>query len=522
MHMNVFNAFLLFFAGEDYWDLNIYVAATLMLLLCVSIAFQAVHGKKRDTHYNMKPGQAAWFIIKIILVGALSFASIKIAIAIGIYMFMAMGLASARLATNSERRIWKANHGTVAVVFLLLVPAALIAAGVLLRFWFELMFGIAGGTAFIIAHAGALVALFRKANGTGPARDRAPRGMKDAARGEKVAVVAGVCLLTMAILTVPVSRMTVETVMIPMRDGTRLATTVYRPAIPTGGMPTILIRTPYSRALVASWGESWFSKGYAVVIQDVRGTYDSEGTFDALVSGGADAYDTCAWIVNQSWSDGRIGTTGGSALGITQYFAAGAAAPGLVAQSIQVGTADMYDSFFRGGKYAQSDIGYWIWLNSHGSNATIDAFLAHPEKNAWWNNASLGLDGDYANVSTRAVHVGGWFDIFQQNTIDAFVGYYYNGSDRARRHQKLVMGPWGHATSSNVAGQISYPGGKDVFSARWSDAILAESLEPAKLANGLLAVPCLWNEPNIAYYVMGDVMDPHCSANECRYANDWP
>ncbi|MBN2153125.1 MAG: CocE/NonD family hydrolase [Candidatus Lokiarchaeota archaeon] len=509
--MNVPFFFIQLFTGQDYWDLNVYVVIILEIVLCHSLAFQVVSQAKQNPGAKVAGGQVAWLAMKAGLAGALAFLSLWLGIGIALYAFLAAGAASARLARRAERKAWKGLHGAAAVLLLLLAPAALFTAGMLLRFTIELLFGIGGVVTFVAANARS----FRT-----PARPPLRR-IKEWPLAEKAALVAGVCLVSLAGVTVPAARMTVDEVMLPMRDGTMLATSVYRPAVQLGGLPVILIRTPYSRAYPANMGESWYNKGYIVVIQDVRGTFDSEGTFDALVSGGNDAFDTCEWILAQPWCDGRIGSTGMSALAITQYLAAGAGSPGLVAQAMEFGTADMYDAFFRGGKYAESDIGYWIWLNSKGSNATIDEFLAHPAKDAWWDNASLDIGGDYARVDTRAVHLAGWFDIFQQNTIDAFAGFYYNGTARARGHQKLVIGPWGHGVGSR-AGQVPFPDWKDPAFSRWREAVLTEALEPPKLSNALFDVPSLWSEPNIAYYVMGDVLDPSCSANEWRYTNDWP
>ena len=509
--MNVPYAIFQIFVGEDYWDLNIYVLVFIMAILLSSLAFQIVTNLKRNPESRATAGKIAWLVAKVVIAGVLAFSSIKLAIAIGIYVFLSAGVASVRLAKSTEMRGWKVLHGIAAVLLLIVLPAALVTAGILLRFWLEVLFGAGGGMAFITANARS----FKE-----PAR-AALRSFKASPRVEKVALVAGICTLSLAFVSMTTSHMVVDEIMLPMRDGTMLATTVYRPAFQAGGLPVILIRTPYDKTNLLETARSWYGKGYTVVTQDVRGTYHSEGVFDALVSSGNDSFDTCAWIVNQPWCDGRIGTAGMSALAITQYFAAGAGCTGLLAQEMEFGTADMYDTFFRGGKYAERDIGYWIWLNAHGSNATIDDFLAHPEKNAWWDNASLSVGNDYSMVNTRAVHLAGWYDIFQQNTIDAFTGFYYNGTARARGHQKLVIGPWGHGMG-NRAGQIFFPDWKSKDFGRWKEAILAESLEPPKLSNALFDLPSLWNEPNIAYYVMGDVMDPDCGANEWRYANDWP
>ena len=118
-------------------------------------------------------------------------------------------------------------------------------------------------------------------------------------------------------------------VMVAMRDGVRLATDVYVPARDgkpvARRFPVILERTPYdktadgrsertpaiekpkSRAEVA---EFFVRRGYVVIYQDCRGRYKSEGSYVKYLSDGLDGFDTCAWIVKQSWSDGVIGTMG--------------------------------------------------------------------------------------------------------------------------------------------------------------------------------------------------------------------
>jgi uncharacterized protein len=107
---------------------------------------------------------------------------------------------------------------------------------------------------------------------------------------------------------------TVETgVMVPMRDGVRLATDVYRPT--EGPTPTLLTRTPYNKDVVAGFSDDLdlfraLRVGYAVVAQDVRGRFASEGTFDAYHQEAADGADTIAWIAAQPWSDGSSARSG--------------------------------------------------------------------------------------------------------------------------------------------------------------------------------------------------------------------
>ena len=118
--------------------------------------------------------------------------------------------------------------------------------------------------------------------------------------------------------TVPDVR--VETVMIPMRDGVRLATDVYLP--PKLPAPVVVMRTPYERDQDANVGAflSLARRGFVVVSQDCRGTGRSEPDFwDYYVREPEDSYDLIEWITHQDWHDGFIGSTGGSYVGQTQW-----------------------------------------------------------------------------------------------------------------------------------------------------------------------------------------------------------
>jgi hypothetical protein len=121
-------------------------------------------------------------------------------------------------------------------------------------------------------------------------------------------------------------------VMITMRDGVRLAADVYRPAkagvATEGRFPALLMRTPYSKAVRAPPFADYFAaRGYVVVVEDVRGRYQSEGRWRPMYDDGTDGYDTAAWIGHQGWSDGGIGTLGTSYEGATQQALAIAGAP---------------------------------------------------------------------------------------------------------------------------------------------------------------------------------------------------
>jgi len=126
-------------------------------------------------------------------------------------------------------------------------------------------------------------------------------------------------------------------VMVPMRDGVRLSTDVYLPRGGEGPLPTVLVKTPYDKddgegSVRTKWVDYFARQGYAIVVQNERGFLFSEGVFvDYLVGAGTDGPDTVAWILEQPWSNGRVGTIGCSSSGEHQWPMASANAPGHVA-----------------------------------------------------------------------------------------------------------------------------------------------------------------------------------------------
>src|SRR5689334_582663 len=120
-------------------------------------------------------------------------------------------------------------------------------------------------------------------------------------------------------------------VMVAMRDGVKLATDVYRPArngaVEPGKFPALLTRTPYSKDAAAAEARGFAAKGYVVLVQDVRGRYQSEGRWFPIRDDPNDGFDTAQWIGSQPWCNGSIGTIGTSYGGATQHALAIANAP---------------------------------------------------------------------------------------------------------------------------------------------------------------------------------------------------
>ena len=143
--------------------------------------------------------------------------------------------------------------------------------------------------------------------------------------------------------------MTVDkNVMVPMRDGMRLETDIYRPPGP-GPFPALVSRSPYGRTAgrAGTGADFWVPLGYAYVTQDCRGRFGSEGDYTPHLSEGPDGYDTIEWVAEQPWCNGAVGTTGQSYLGADQYQLAPHNPPHLRAMAPVSGTCDHRQSWTR-------------------------------------------------------------------------------------------------------------------------------------------------------------------------------
>ena len=157
---------------------------------------------------------------------------------------------------------------------------------------------------------------------------------------------------------------------VPMRDGVRLATDVYLPArdgIPIDiAFPTILTRTPYDKGpkSVILDGEWWARRGYARVIQDVRGRFASEGDFYLLKNEAEDGYDTVEWLAEQPWCDGQVGMVGTSYLAWVQSAAATQNPPHLAAMWVNQGAFNGLSSSLRQGGAIELRWLAWAFWNA--------------------------------------------------------------------------------------------------------------------------------------------------------------
>jgi putative CocE/NonD family hydrolase len=342
---------------------------------------------------------------------------------------------------------------------------------------------------------------------------------------------------------------------VPMRDGTILYADVYRPASP-GRYPVLLQRTPYDKAShPAGFPLRAAGLGYAVVFQDTRGRFQSEGTFDAFTFERQDGVDTADWVNAQPWANGRIGMFGQSYVGLTQWQAALGGANGLQAIVPGVTAADYHEGWvYQGGAFELNfNLGWMMtFLASDTARRRADAdstykpkldelidridsmdewfdrmplsgddlakdlapyyedWLSHPDHGPFWDN--LKIDGNYGRLDLPALHVGAWYDIFLGGTIQNFVGMRSGAkTERARNAQRLLIGPWTHITSITTGPTGEYdPGVRgshvaidfDGLHLRFYDRWLRD------MDNGLD------EEPPVRIFVMG--------ANTWRHESEWP
>jgi putative CocE/NonD family hydrolase len=295
--------------------------------------------------------------------------------------------------------------------------------------------------------------------------------------------------------------------MIPMRDGIRLATDIYLPAmngqVLPGRHPTIMSRTPYSKdeGGSARIGNFYASHGYAVVMQDVRGRFKSEGNWVRFVDDPKDGADTSEWLARQPWSNGEFGMTGCSYVGGTQHVMAMTqpTVPGLKTVIVEDATSnEAIQDRWNFGVFAGKN---YNWMFTHGVESTIerDPSLAPaltemmekrleyikrtplrkgttplkfmPEYEDWIIEAAkastpdhefwkmLRIRDEYGKYQEAhlwkdipAYFVGGWYDSKPGHTTGNFVAIGRKNTGPNYLH----MGPWIHCQRNDRHGQISF------------------------------------------------------------------
>lgn len=348
-----------------------------------------------------------------------------------------------------------------------------------------------------------------------------------------------------------------KNVMMPARDGTLLATDVYLPA--TGGtkFATLVTRTPYGKDYQQHVATYLAQHGYAVVVQDCRGRFASQGVYYPFKNDGTDGYDTIEWAAAQSWSTGDVGTFGYSALGIDQEATALLNPPHLKAMFVEIATDNFFtESAYQGGAFRQALNQGWLnymnlqqagrvlspddakaalgvigpiaqdyngyveknlpsplnafpYLNNQLMPAyqdTLNAATLTPSNPDYQNLESLNLSDKYDQIHVPIFHVGGFQDIFEAGVLHSFTGLENNGGVGAKGNQKLLMGPWTHGLIGQGGPKTFWPANAAVdlngLMVKWFDYWL-------KGVNNHIM-----QTPRVQYYVSGE--------NKWESSQNWP
>jgi putative CocE/NonD family hydrolase len=347
-----------------------------------------------------------------------------------------------------------------------------------------------------------------------------------------------------------------KNIMVPMRDGVKLATDVYRPA-EEGQYPVIIQRLPYNKDLPAITMLlidifRLVQEGYVMVIQDTRGRFASEGEFHPFFQEPADGVDTIAWAASAPWSNGKVGLAGGSYFGATQWLAARETPEALLATAPVITSADYYESWtYQGGAFQLGFILMWTLgfvlgeqqrrlktgqatmedlgktLHAYGSISALYShlplvdvpvlqevapyyfdWLAHTSYDDYWRG--IAPQEFYERITAPALNIGGWFDIFLLGTLSNYQGMKQRGgSAQARQQQRLLIGPWSHGSFGGLFpehdyGLLASAEAADITGVhlRWYDGWLKGS------ENGVE------QEKPVKIFVMGP--------NAWREEDDWP
>ena len=323
---------------------------------------------------------------------------------------------------------------------------------------------------------------------------------------------------------------------IPMRDGVKLYAALYRP-VDGERFPVLLIRSPYStqHPRYVDWAVRFARSGYAVVMQDGRGRYESEGKWRPYVDEADDGYDTQQWLGAQNWCDGNIGTFGVSYPGFTQLLPAPYRSPYVKALVPIANQEDNYGHMRYNGVLQLQNAMNFIWLGDRtNQNAPRDLIdweeiyrrlplinaldsigdrpfyrevIRHTRFDEFWS--SYSMKERYPEVETPAYFITGWYDNLLHEGFKCFRGWRKRArSAEARQRSRLLVGPWTHTAIGDAApfGDIDFgsQAGMDIPAEhlRWYDQRL-KGLDTG-----------IDEEPPIRIFVMG--------ANEWRSEQEWP
>ncbi len=323
------------------------------------------------------------------------------------------------------------------------------------------------------------------------------------------------------------------------RDGVTLRTDIFRPQ-GDGPFPVIVLRTPYNKYTNTGEGIKAATRGYVFIIQDCRGREASEGEWYPFKHEAADGYDTVEWAAALPYSNGKVGLFGGSYPGAAQMLAATASPPHLVAIFPEITGSNYHAHWaYQGGAFMQGLAQAWcsvLSLNEATRKMSGSAlmthwdlkappaeyplvdpslakdlapyyrdWIAHPTYDEYWKQWSI--EEQYEKIKVPAMHVAAWYDIFQDGSIRNYLGIkQHGGTETARKQQRLVIIPGGHAGPGPKIGEIDF-GANATFST-WDLAMRWFDWQLKGIDDGIS------KEKPVKIFVMGE--------NVFRDEDEWP
>lgn len=275
-------------------------------------------------------------------------------------------------------------------------------------------------------------------------------------------------------------------IMMPLRDGVRLAMDIYYPAIDGKKVQetfsVILVRTPYDKTN-KSYYRYFAERGYVVVVQDVRGRYASEGVFYPFANEGPDGYDTVEWIAVQSWCNGKVGTSGASYCAAVQNALASLNPPHLAAMIPTYGPSSYFHSSMRhngafemrffvyafsmavSSREAASDpfiksaleeayTNIWEWVKSYPIRKGETPLSLLPSYEQWaidistrclydeyWKRPGYGPRFHYErHADVPTLYIAGWYDTYTRSSFENFIEL----GKQKKKPVHILAGPWTH------------------------------------------------------------------------------
>ncbi|NLC57276.1 MAG: CocE/NonD family hydrolase [Armatimonadetes bacterium] len=324
-------------------------------------------------------------------------------------------------------------------------------------------------------------------------------------------------------------------VKVPMRDGVRLATTIFLPG-GEGRFPVVLVRTAYNR--VGFDGRPFTERGMALVIQDCRGRYDSEGQWYPFINEEDDGWDTLEWLGQQPWCNGKVGMFGDSYLAATQLYLAPTSHPLLHCLNPRFMAGDPWKhAYYCDGVFSLGLT--WSWLcfetNARTSEAALMPlfdvpgilrqlpllsldeasgagvvpwyrdYVQHAQYDAHWRR--LNVRDQAAGFRVPALLIGGWYDYYSGETFANYLALRENAATpELRDAHRVLVGPWTHGMNPHtVLGELDF-----------GEQSLAENDATLRWLDCLLhgGSPADFQEAPLRLFVMG--------RNEWRDEWEWP